>query len=131
MKTYAEELLILTKTYPGPSSKHRETTCVAALNRRGELRRVFPVPFRFLNGTQQFQKWEWIRANLIRAASDKRPESYKIDVDTSVQEKKLARVMAGKKDADGSSHTLSRDLPRLNCGDNQLERHSVSFARAA
>lgn len=52
MKTYAEELLILTKTYPEPSSRHRETTYVAALNRRGELRRIFFVPFRFLNGTQ-------------------------------------------------------------------------------
>lgn len=26
-----EELLILTKTYPTPSTKYRETTCVAAV----------------------------------------------------------------------------------------------------
>jgi hypothetical protein len=82
MKTHTEELLILTKTYPGPSTRHRETTCVAAVNRQGELRRLFPVPFRFLDGAQQFQKWEWIQARLIRAASDQRPESYKIDIDT-------------------------------------------------
>lgn len=45
-----EELLILTKTYPSPSSKYRETTCVAAINRQGEMRRLFPVPFRLLEG---------------------------------------------------------------------------------
>jgi hypothetical protein len=77
-----EDLLILTKTYPSPSARHRETTCVAALNRDGVMRRLFPVPFRFLDGARQFKKWEWIRANLIRAPDDSRPESYRIDVDT-------------------------------------------------
>lgn len=85
VQTHSEELLILTKTYPGPSTKHRETTCVAAINRDGQLRRVFPVPFRFLDGEQQFKKWEWIRANLIRSSGDQRPESYKIDLDTIVR----------------------------------------------
>jgi len=77
-----EELLILTKTYPSPSTRHRETTCVAALTRQGEMRRVFPVPFRFLSGEFQFQKWEWIRALMLRPNNDNRPESRKIDVDT-------------------------------------------------
>lgn len=85
MKTHTEEILILTKTYPSPSTKHRETTCVAAINRDGQLRRVFPVPFRFLDGDQQFKKWEWIRANLIHSSDDKRPESFKIDVDTIIR----------------------------------------------
>lgn len=32
-----ENLLILTKTYPTPSTKHRETTCVAALTDSGKI----------------------------------------------------------------------------------------------
>ena len=65
-----EELLILAKTYPSPSASHRETTCVAAVNRAGALRRIFPVPFRLLDGDAQFQKWEWIQARVSRPTGD-------------------------------------------------------------
>jgi hypothetical protein len=82
--SYSEELLILTKTYPSPSAKHRETTCVAAISRTGLMRRLFPVPFRFLDGSQQFPKWEWIRADLIRPSEDHRPESRKIVLESIV-----------------------------------------------
>lgn len=81
-RSHTEELLILTKTYPSPSTKYRETTCVAAFNRAGALRRLYPIPFRFLDGEQQFRKWEWIQASVIRSSDDKRPESYRIDLDT-------------------------------------------------
>ena len=74
-----EELLILTKTYPSPSAGHRETTCVAAVNRAGDLRRIFPVPYRLLEGDAQFKKWEWIQARVSRPNSDHRPESRRID----------------------------------------------------
>ena len=76
-----ERLLILTKTYPSPSAKYRETTCVAAINEDGEMRRLFPIPFRFLDGTQQFRKWEWIEATAMPPSDDHRPESRRIDVD--------------------------------------------------
>lgn len=81
-KSQIEDLLILTKTYPNPSAKYRETTCVAALTREGEMRRIYPVPFRFLDGNHQFQKWEWIRASITHATDDRRPESFKIDTDS-------------------------------------------------
>jgi hypothetical protein len=74
-----EELLILTKTYPSPSAGHRETTCVAAVTRTGELRRIFPVPYRLLDGEAQFHKWEWIQARVSRPNADLRPESRRID----------------------------------------------------
>jgi hypothetical protein len=77
-----ERLLILTKTYPTPSTKHRETTCVAAFNEAGQLLRLFPVPFRLLGGAQQFSKWEWIRGQLAIPTGDNRPESRRIDVNT-------------------------------------------------
>ncbi len=77
----AEDFLILVKTYPEPSTRYRETTCVAALNRHGELRRLYPIPFRFLAGENQFQKWEWLRAPARRPNDDHRLESRRIDVD--------------------------------------------------
>ena len=77
-----EELLILTKTYPSPSASLRETTCVAAVSATGELRRLFPVPFRFLEGAKQFRKWEWIRARIAVPTKDHRPESRRIDADS-------------------------------------------------
>jgi hypothetical protein len=77
-----EELLILTKTYPSPSTKYRETTCVAAITRQGDLRRLFPVPYRLLDGAQQFKKWEWIRGGVSQPNADHRPESRHIDTDS-------------------------------------------------
>lgn len=73
-----EQLLILTKTYPLPSREYRETSCVAAVAKNGELRRLYPVPFRLLDGAQQFKKWEWIGARVQKAWKDHRPESYKL-----------------------------------------------------
>ncbi len=82
---HTERLLIVTKTYPAPSTKHRETSCVAAINDAGQFRRLYPVPFRLLDGDQRFKKWEWIEAKVQRANDDKRPESHRIFVDTVVR----------------------------------------------
>jgi hypothetical protein len=90
-----EELLILTKTYPSPSTKYRETTCVAAVTRGGEMRRLFPVPHRLLEGTAQFKKWEWIRARVLKADNDHRPESYRIDADSIKRSDKVIQIKHG------------------------------------
>lgn len=77
-----EELLILTKTYPSPSARYRETSCVAALNRNGQMRRLFPIPFRLLEDSQQFRRWEWIQARISEPRDDHRPESRRLDIET-------------------------------------------------
>ncbi len=77
-----ENILILAKTYPTPSSKHREITCVAGVTNKGEMRRLFPLPYRYLQGDQQFQKWQWINARIRKASKDARPESFNIDSDS-------------------------------------------------
>lgn len=76
-----EKLLILVKTYPHPSRKYRETTCVAALTQGGQMRRLFPIPFRLLAGESQFKKWQWVGTRVYKAPRDHRPESFKIDTD--------------------------------------------------
>lgn len=74
-----EKILILAKTYPVPSKQYSETTCVAGINEDGEMRRLYPIQFRFMDGEQQFKKWQWIIANIQKATKDNRPESYIIN----------------------------------------------------
>jgi hypothetical protein len=75
-----ERILILAKTYPSPSAKHVETSCVAGINHDGMMRRLYPVPFRLIEQDQQFKKWQWIDVGIEKAAADHRPESHKVDV---------------------------------------------------
>lgn len=75
-------ILVLCKTYPSPSAKYAETSCVAGMDENGNLIRLYPVPFRLVTEDQQFAKWQWIEAIIERSPSDRRPESHKIGVDT-------------------------------------------------
>lgn len=82
MASFVERVLILCKTYPSPSAKYAETSCVAGLTAGGRLVRLFPVPFRLVADDQQFRKWQWIEVRLEKARDDHRPESHRIFVDT-------------------------------------------------
>jgi hypothetical protein len=77
-----QRILILCKTYPSPSARYVETSCVAGMDEQGRLIRLFPVPFRLVEDTQQFKKWQWISARVRRAQDDARPESHRLSVDT-------------------------------------------------
>lgn len=79
---HEERVLILAKTYPVPSAKYRETSCIAGVNEQGQMRRIYPIPFRLLEGQSQFKKWQWIRARMRKAPADHRPESFKIEFDS-------------------------------------------------
>lgn len=82
MKADHRRILILCKTYPSPSSKYVETSCVAGMDESGQLVRLFPVPFRLITDDQQFKKWQWIEARVRKSTDDRRPESHRISVDT-------------------------------------------------
>jgi hypothetical protein len=77
-----ERILILAKTYPSPSAKHIETSCVAGICQDGSMRRLYPVPFRMIEQDQQFKKWQWIEVGIEKAPADRRPESHKLDIGT-------------------------------------------------
>lgn len=77
-------ILVLCKTYPSPSTKYAETSCVAGMDENGALIRLFLVPFRMVQQDQQFAKWQWIEALIEKSPVDHRPESHKIYVDTIV-----------------------------------------------
>lgn len=82
MNNFVERILILAKTYPSPSARYVETSCVAGVNERGQLRRLYPVPFRLIEDAKQFKKWQWIAARIRKSNDDHRPESHRIFVDT-------------------------------------------------
>jgi hypothetical protein len=82
MSSHEERILILCKTYPSPSARYAETSCVAGMRENGELIRLYPVPFRLVNDDQQFKKWQWVNVRVEKSKKDHRPESYKIFVDT-------------------------------------------------
>lgn len=73
-----ERILILAKTIPSPSAKYGETTCVAGITEHGEMRRIYPVPFRRMEGDLKFKKWQWVEVDTYPNTQDIRQESRKI-----------------------------------------------------
>ena len=76
-----KKVLITVKTYPLPSKKTIEASCTAGITEDGNWIRLFPLPFRYLEYEKQFKKYQWIEASVTKA-SDPRPESYKVVLDS-------------------------------------------------
>lgn len=72
------KILITVKTYPLLSVKYTETVCTAGLREEGKWVRIYPVPFRMLDKTKRFKKYQWIDTKIIKDTRDPRPESYKL-----------------------------------------------------
>ena len=72
-----ERILILVKTYPTLSRKYGETVCTAGMRPDGSWVRIYPVPFRRLDEVEQYHKFDWLEAELVRNHSDPRPETFK------------------------------------------------------
>jgi hypothetical protein len=70
-----ERVLITVKTYPTLSRKYGETVCTAGVRSDGSWVRIYPVPFRRLDEAQQYKKFDWIEADLIKSKPDPRPET--------------------------------------------------------
>jgi len=74
------KILIVVKTYPEISKKYTETVCTAGIDARTKkLVRLYPIRFRYLEGSRRFRKFQWINVKMRKAISDPRPESYHID----------------------------------------------------
>jgi hypothetical protein len=77
------DILIVVKTYPEISNKYTETVCTAGIIADTKrLVRLYPIRFRYLEGEQQFAKYQWIKASIQKAYLDPRPESHHIDPDS-------------------------------------------------
>lgn len=82
-----ENLLLLGIAYPELSKKYKASVCMAGMTESGELRRVYPVPFRKFK-TFGFHKKQWISYEL-REKGDYRKESYKIRPETLTKGDKI------------------------------------------
>ena len=77
------QILILGKTYPSYSTKYRKTACTGGIFvDTFEMVRLYPIPFRYLEGDRAFKAWQFITARVRPDMSDPRPESYRIDFDS-------------------------------------------------
>lgn len=72
------KVLIVAKTYPQPAWKGIEVSCTQGVTEQRDWVRLFPVPFRLLEGPQQFKRYQWVEVEATKAR-DPRPESYCID----------------------------------------------------
>lgn len=70
-----ERVLITVKTYPTLSRKYGETVCTAGIRPNGSWLRIYPVPFRRLEETEQYRKFDWLECELAPGRSDPRPET--------------------------------------------------------
>jgi hypothetical protein len=71
-----ERVLITVKTYPTLSRKYGETVCTAGVRADGTWMRIYPVPFRRLEETEQYRKFDWLETDFIHGRSDPRPETH-------------------------------------------------------
>lgn len=101
-----KKVLILAKTYPSPSAKYIETSCVAGIEESGRMIRLYPVPFRMMGRGQQFSKWQWIEVLTGSAASgDNRPESHRIGL--SEDSPKMLSVLKSDQWGERARHLAS------------------------
>lgn len=73
-----KRILIWGMTYPELSTKYIETVCSGGVLEDGTPVRLYPIPYRYLDGPDKFHKYQWITANIARNTSDPRPESIKV-----------------------------------------------------
>src|SRR5438552_18900046 len=75
MNISLERFLVTVKTYPTLSRKYGETVCTAGVREDGSWVRIYPVPFRRLEETEQYRKFDWIECDLVKSRTDPRPET--------------------------------------------------------
>lgn len=78
-------LLITVKAYPAISQQYGEVVCVAGVRTdtpTPEWVRLYPVAFRDLPFAQRFKKYQHISLDASRHGSDKRPETFRPNLDT-------------------------------------------------
>ena len=77
------KMLIWGKTSPEWSAKYYETVCTGAIDEQtGAMRRIYPVPLRYMDPEKQFKLYHWIEASVEKNPSDARPESYRVRHDS-------------------------------------------------
>lgn len=91
-----KDILITVKTYPEYSTKYTETVCTCGiLADTGQMIRIYPIKFRYLDGDNKFSKYQWIKAKIKKSGKDPRPESYNINDESIVLDRKIGTTKDG------------------------------------
>ncbi|MBU49064.1 MAG: hypothetical protein CL920_10245 [Deltaproteobacteria bacterium] len=77
-----KEVLIVVKAYPNPSRSLIEASCVVGISRDGQFIRLYPIPFRQLEFQERFRKYQWIKLQVETPRTDRRPESFRPQLNT-------------------------------------------------
>lgn len=83
--TQKAKVLITVKTYPNESSSYTELVCTAGLRLDGdkpEWIRLYPLPFRRMDKNEKYKKYDIIEVDVTKTTRDRRPESYRPDIDS-------------------------------------------------
>ncbi len=76
-------VLITVKTCPIPSKKYDELVCTAGVTESGDFVRLYPINFRDLPYSSQYQKYQWVEIEATKhTGRDSRKESYRPNSDT-------------------------------------------------
>jgi hypothetical protein len=79
------KVLVTVKAYPGVGCTAGETVCVAGVrldHGEPEWVRLWPVQFREMEHEKQFKKWQIIELDASPSDRDRRPESYRPNLDS-------------------------------------------------
>jgi hypothetical protein len=118
-----EKILILCRAIPEESKKYFQTVCVAGVNDKWQLRRLYPVSFKpfVAGGGIPFHKKEWVSVNVSPSDDkrDKRVESRKIDISS-------VRVL--KKADDNEVRSMVKPFLSVNIGSIEASE-SLGFIR--
>ncbi len=115
-----DECFILVKAQPHRSSKYFETVCCAGIGRDGKWRRQYPVPFRILNDSQKFKRWDWIKYEYTTSSDDRRAESQKVVPES---------LTVGGKIKPGERTKLLNPLVRASFADADSRDESLTILR--
>lgn len=118
----SDECFILVKAQPHRSSNYFETVCCAGIGSDGRWRRQYPVPYRILDPSQKFGRWQWISYKYSTTPRDRRRESQKVIPESIVLGSKLKRserahflnplVRASLAEADSRNESLAIVRPQ-------------------
>jgi len=74
-----EKILVTVKTYPTLSRKYGETVCTAGVREDGSWVRIYPVPFRRLNESEQYHFLApnpWVIIGVFQIPYERQPELF-------------------------------------------------------
>jgi hypothetical protein len=86
MERYQEKrILILGTTYPSYSSKYTELVCTGGIEEgTSRMVRLYPIAYRYLDESQRFKAFQWVKVRVTRESSDTRPESLRVEKGSTI-----------------------------------------------